>query len=53
MNDIYAVFYERTADMEYLDGNNVLSTTDNPNIIAVARLDEDQRKGLLTGLILM
>ncbi len=42
--DIYAVFYERTADMEYLDGNNVLSD-DNPNIIAVARLDEDQRKG--------
>lgn len=42
--DIYAVFYERTADMEYLDGNNVLSD-DNPNIIAVARLDEEQRKG--------
>ena len=42
--DIYAVFYERTADMEYLDGTNVLSD-DNPNIIAVARLDDVQRQG--------
>lgn len=42
--DIYGVFYERTADMDYLDGNNVLSD-DNPNIIAIARLDEEQRKG--------
>lgn len=42
--DIYGVFYERTADMDYLDGNNVLSD-DNPNIIAIARLDENQRKG--------
>ena len=42
--DIYGVFYERTADMDYLDGNNVLSD-DNPNIIAIARLDEEERKG--------
>lgn len=42
--DIYAVFYERTEDMEYLDGNNVLSE-DNPNIIAIARLGENERKG--------
>ena len=40
--NIYAVFYESTADMETLDGSNVLSD-DNPNIIAVARLDENQR----------
>lgn len=42
--DIYAVFYERTPEMDYLDGTNVLSD-DNPNIIAVARLDDDQRLG--------
>lgn len=42
--DIYAVFYESTPEMEYLDGNNVLSD-DNPNILAIARLDEESRKG--------
>lgn len=42
--NVYAVFYESTADMEYLDGSNVLSD-DNPNIIAVARLSDEQRKG--------
>lgn len=41
--NIYAVFFESTADMEWLDGSNVLSD-DNPNIIAVARLSEEQRQ---------
>lgn len=42
--NVYAVFYESTPDMERLDGSNVLSD-DNPNIIAVARLSEEQRRG--------
>lgn len=40
--NIYAVFYESTPDMEYLDGTNVLAA-DNPNILAVAQLDESLR----------
>lgn len=40
--NIYAVFFESTSDMEWLDGSNVLSD-DNPNIIAVARLSDGQR----------
>lgn len=36
--DIYAVFYESTDDLKILDGTNIL-TDDNPNIIAVARID--------------
>lgn len=43
--NVYAVFYESTSDMERLDGSNVLSD-DNPNIIAVARLSEEQRRGV-------
>lgn len=42
--NVYAVFYESTADMERLNGSNVLSD-DNPNIIAVARLSAEQRAG--------
>ncbi|WP_300504650.1 PCMD domain-containing protein [uncultured Duncaniella sp.] len=42
--NIYAVYFESTADMEYLNGANVLSD-DNPNIIAVARISEEMRKG--------
>lgn len=42
--NVYAVFYESTSDMERLDGSNVLSD-DNPNIIAVARLSAEQRRG--------
>lgn len=34
--NIYAVFYEVTPEMEWLDGTNVMSP-DNPNIVAVAR----------------
>ena len=41
--NIYAVFYESTPEMEWLDGSNVLSD-DNPNIIAVARLSDEQRQ---------
>ena len=40
--NIYAVFYESTPEMEYLDGTNVLAA-DNPNIIAVAQLDDSLR----------
>ena len=36
--DIYAVFYESTDDLKILDGTNILAD-DNPNIIAVARID--------------
>lgn len=39
--DIYAVFYESTSDMPTLDGTNMLSE-DNPNILAVARIDNRQ-----------
>lgn len=35
--NIYAVFYEATQDMEWLDGTNVMAA-DNPNIIAVAEI---------------
>lgn len=41
--NIYAVFFESTPEMEWLDGSNVLSE-DNPNIIAVARLSDEQRQ---------
>lgn len=37
--DIYAVFFESTADMENLDGTNMLSE-DNPNILAIARISD-------------
>lgn len=37
--NIYAVFFEVTEGMEWLDGTNVLSA-DNPNIIAVAEIPE-------------
>lgn len=40
--NIYAVFFESTSEMEYLDGTNVLAA-DNPNIIAVAQLDDSLR----------
>ena len=40
--NIYAVFYETTPDMEWLDGENVMAE-DNPNIVAVARLDDNER----------
>lgn len=39
--DIYAIFYESTSDMPTLDGTNMLSE-DNPNILAVARIDNRQ-----------
>ncbi|WP_297065622.1 PCMD domain-containing protein [uncultured Duncaniella sp.] len=41
--NIYAVFFESTPEMEWLDGSNVLSEN-NPNIIAVARLSDEQRQ---------
>lgn len=37
--NIYAVFFEVTPDMQWLDGTNVMAA-DNPNIIAVAEIDE-------------
>lgn len=41
--NIYAVMFEPTAEMEWLDGRNVLSE-DNPNIIGVAMIaDADKR----------
>lgn len=40
--NIYAVFFEVTDDMEWLDGTNVMAE-DNPNILAVARLSPGQR----------
>lgn len=40
--NIYAVFFESTSDMETLNGTNALSP-DNPNIIAVAEIDDDKR----------
>ncbi len=40
--NIYAVFFEVTDNMEWLDGTNVMAE-DNPNILAVARLSPDQR----------
>lgn len=40
--NIYSVFYEITPDMEWLDGTNVMSP-DNPNIVAIARLSEEQQ----------
>lgn len=42
--NIYAVFYESTEEMPYLDGDNVLAD-DNPNIIAIARLPEEMTFG--------
>lgn len=43
--DIYAVFYESTEGMEMLDGTNMLSE-DNPNILAVARIDRMENTGI-------
>lgn len=40
--NIYAVLFEVTTDMQWLDGTNVLSA-DNPNIIAVAMIPEADR----------
>ncbi len=40
--NIYAVFFETTDGVEYLDGTNVMAE-DNQNIVAVAALDPDQR----------
>lgn len=40
--NIYAVFFETSNGMEYLDGTNVMSE-DNPNIIAVAALSPAER----------
>jgi hypothetical protein len=40
--NIYAVFFEATDDMEMLNGTNVLSE-DNPNIVAVAQIDDANR----------
>ncbi len=37
MFNIYAVFFEVTPEMEWLDGTNVMAA-DNPNIIAVAEI---------------
>lgn len=39
--NIYAVFYESTDAMKTLDGTNALSE-ENPNILAVARIDPDE-----------
>lgn len=40
--NIYAVFYEITPEMEWLDGTNVMSP-DNANIVAIARLSAEQQ----------
>ena len=40
--NIYAVFFETSDGMEYLDGTNVMSD-DNPNIVAVAALSPEER----------
>ncbi|MCM1504681.1 MAG: PCMD domain-containing protein [Muribaculum sp.] len=40
--NIYAVFFETTDGVEFLDGTNVMSD-DNPNIVAVAAFEPDQR----------
>lgn len=37
--NIYAVFFEATESMEWLDGTNVMAEN-NPNIIAVAEIDQ-------------
>ena len=37
--NIYAVFFEATPEMEWLDGTNVMAA-DNPNIIAIAEIPE-------------
>jgi len=42
--NIYAVFFETTSSMPYLDGENSLSL-DNPNIISTAVLPEEMAKG--------
>ncbi len=42
--NIYAVLFEVTETMQFLNGANVLSD-DNPNIIAVAAISETDRKG--------
>lgn len=41
--NLYAVFFEITDGMEWLDGTNVLAE-DNPNIVAVAQFSPEQRK---------
>lgn len=40
--NIYSVFFEVTEDREWLDGTNVMAE-DNPNIIAIARLNPEDR----------
>ena len=42
--NLYAVFFETTKDMQYLDGENSLSE-DNPNIISTAVLPEELTTG--------
>lgn len=42
--NIYSVLYEVTPDMQFLNGGNVLSP-DNPNIVAIAAISEEDRKG--------
>lgn len=42
--NIYAVFFEVTDDMEWLDGTNVMAD-DNKNIVAIARFTPEQRTG--------
>lgn len=49
--DIYAVFYESTPDMPTLDGINRLAE-DNPNILAVARIDDPQEATEWTEFVL-
>lgn len=39
MFNLYAVLFETTADMQWLDGSNVLSA-DNPNIISTAEIPD-------------
>lgn len=40
--NIYAVLFETTPGVEWLDGTNVLAA-DNPNIVAVAEIGDDKR----------
>lgn len=42
--NVYSVLYEVTPDMQFLNGGNVLSP-DNPNIVAIAAISEEDRKG--------
>lgn len=40
--NIFAVLFETTEDVQFLDGTNMLSS---PNIVAVAEISEEERKG--------